>query len=96
MNLRISGPEGNFMATSTHGSAMYALMHTRTNSSATTASRYILMKMSTLLTMEKSGFSASDATSGITLIAKQRETTTRISEFSFKITPTSAFLAPRL
>lgn len=54
------------------------------------------MKVSTRLTMEKSGYYASGATSGTILIAKQSATITRISEFSLKITPTSAYLAPRL
>jgi hypothetical protein len=73
MSPRTSGPADSFTGTSTLGSAICAHTHSRISSSATTASRSISMKVSTRLTMEKSGSSARAAKSGTTSSARSKE-----------------------
>jgi hypothetical protein len=97
MNPRNSGPEDSFMETSTPGCAMSAPLLTIPSSTATTASRFISMKMSTrVLTTENSGFNATAVTSGITLIARSNATiiwTSNRLSLTIRRSPTSAPLA---
>ena len=73
MSPRTSGPAGSFTGTSTLGSAICAHTHSRISNSATTASRSISMKVSTRLTMEKSGLNARAAKSGTISSARSKE-----------------------
>lgn len=73
MSPRTSGPVDNFTGTSTLGSAICAHTHSRISSSATTASRSISMKVSTRLTMEKSGSNARAAKNGTISSVRSKE-----------------------
>ena len=93
MSPRTSGPAGSFTGTSTLGSAICAHTHSRISSSATIASRSISMKVSTRLTMEKSGSSARAAKSGTTLSARSKEIPIPSSARSLTSRTTTASLA---
>ena len=97
MNPRNSGPAGSSTETSTPGSAMFAPSHTISSSTATTANRFISMKVSTrVLTTENSGSNATAVTNGIILTAKSSATTTSTSSrlsLTTRRSPTSAPLA---
>ena len=69
--LRI-GQEENLERTNLHGCAKTVLMHTKTTSSVTSATRSILILETTLILMAKNGYSAKIVTSGFTLTARFR------------------------
>ena len=93
LSLRISGPAGSSPERKLPGSATYAQRHTRTSSSATTASRFILMKVSTRLPTENSGSFARTARSGTTLSA--RSNGILHSPTKLKMRTTTAYLAQK-
>jgi hypothetical protein len=75
MNQRISGREDFFTERTILGCAMSVLWHSEINSTATTASRFISMKVSTKLTMGRSGFFVRNVTNGTIQTAKSYATT---------------------
>ena len=75
MSQRIFGREDFFTERTILGCAMSVLWLSGINSTAITASRFISMKVSTKLTMGRSGFFVRNATNGTIQTAKSNATT---------------------